>query len=194
MRYKAWPYYKDWSLIFGKDRATGDGAENNDNALHEVLTSGKGKKPMSTSGDYIPTPTPTPTPTHTHIQSDDESDFMSPCHGDSASSPNKTKTKNPKKRSKLDKGVEVKMMNLMSTWFDKTDTKLGDLVCKMGYDDVSYMKKKVFESLDELGELSMDDRMKVTTVICQKNDFEIFFSTSMDNRKELVQMILDGRY
>lgn len=27
MRYKSWPYYEDWKIIFGKDRATGDTAD-----------------------------------------------------------------------------------------------------------------------------------------------------------------------
>lgn len=94
----------------------------------------------------------------------------------------------------MESGVEGKMVDMMSSFFEKTNNKLGDLVCKMGYDDVSYMKKKVFESLEEMPGLSMDERMKVTTVICQKNDFEIFFTTTMENRKELVHMILHGTY
>lgn len=27
MRFKSWPYYKDWVIIFGKDRATGESAK-----------------------------------------------------------------------------------------------------------------------------------------------------------------------
>lgn len=188
MRYKAWPFCKDWSIIFGKDRAQGDVVENIEDAFFEVLSTGKGKKTVSISGDYIPTPPPT----QTHF--DDESDFVSPCQADSVSSPNKSKKKNPKKKARMESGVEGKMVDMMSSFFEKTNNKLGDLVCKMGYDDVSYMKKKVFESLEEMPGLSMDERMKVTTVICQKNDFEIFFTTTMENRKELVHMILHGTY
>ena len=32
LRFKSWPYYEDWKLVFGKDRATGQGAFDTDQA------------------------------------------------------------------------------------------------------------------------------------------------------------------
>ncbi|KAL1554873.1 hypothetical protein AAHA92_15381 [Salvia divinorum] len=36
LRHKSWPYYEDWKLVFGKDRATGLGAEDMVDAADEV--------------------------------------------------------------------------------------------------------------------------------------------------------------
>lgn len=35
MRYKSWPYYKDWEVIFGKDRAQGDTSQVWQNVVEE---------------------------------------------------------------------------------------------------------------------------------------------------------------
>ncbi|KAK6164105.1 hypothetical protein DH2020_000969 [Rehmannia glutinosa] len=37
MRNKSWPFYNDWVMIFGKDRATGEHAEDFTDALNHVL-------------------------------------------------------------------------------------------------------------------------------------------------------------
>ncbi|KAK6126651.1 hypothetical protein DH2020_039598 [Rehmannia glutinosa] len=37
MRNKSWPFYNDWVMIFGKDRATGEHAEDFTEALNHVL-------------------------------------------------------------------------------------------------------------------------------------------------------------
>lgn len=37
MRYKSWPFYPDWSELFGKDRVTGVQAEDFVDAVNQVL-------------------------------------------------------------------------------------------------------------------------------------------------------------
>ncbi|KAG6421990.1 hypothetical protein SASPL_118556 [Salvia splendens] len=39
IRYKSWPYYADWKMVFGKDRATGNNAQDTDRA-NELCASG----------------------------------------------------------------------------------------------------------------------------------------------------------
>ncbi|KAG6418912.1 hypothetical protein SASPL_121119 [Salvia splendens] len=39
LRYKSWPYYADWKMVFGKDRATGNSAQDTDRA-NELCASG----------------------------------------------------------------------------------------------------------------------------------------------------------
>ncbi|KAL0458666.1 UNVERIFIED_CONTAM: hypothetical protein Slati_0493800 [Sesamum latifolium] len=51
MRYKAWPHFPAWREIFGKDRAIGDGAEDD-----EVAASiARGERQTTPEPDYVPT-------------------------------------------------------------------------------------------------------------------------------------------
>ncbi|XP_057808003.1 uncharacterized protein LOC131022504 [Salvia miltiorrhiza] len=50
-RYKSWPYYEDWKIIFGKDRATGEEAEDLMEAAHDMYRK-INLSPVNDSGDY----------------------------------------------------------------------------------------------------------------------------------------------
>lgn len=184
MRLKAWPYYKDWSIIFGKDRAQGDKGSHFGDAVNNVLNAGSTPTPIS----------PDNVPNAGQIPSDNESDFMSACRGESATSPSKPKAKNPNKRHRVDIAVEGKMVDMMNKFIETSEARWEKIVHKLGFDDGSTMRKKVFDELDTIPRLSMGDKMKVTSAICDKKDFEIFFSTSEENRDMLIKAILDGVY
>ncbi|KAL0381268.1 UNVERIFIED_CONTAM: hypothetical protein Sangu_0191100 [Sesamum angustifolium] len=51
MRYKAWPYFPAWREIFGKDRATGDEAEDDE----EIARVARGEAQNEVEIDYVPT-------------------------------------------------------------------------------------------------------------------------------------------
>lgn len=184
MRLKSWPFYQDWSIIFGKDRATSERGSHFGDAVNAVLNAGT--RPEIVSLDNIRASTQNP--------SDDESEFMSACRGESATSPSKQKKKNPSKRARLEVDVEGKMVDMMKNFIDKSDARWDKVIDKLGFDDGSTTRKKVCDALDEFPHLSMGDKMKVTSVICEKKDFEIFFSTTRANRDMLITAIINGEY
>lgn len=121
---------------------------------------------------------------------------MSACRGESASSPSKKRKKLPTKRPRVEVVPEGSMVNMMTNFFEKTDAKLDKLVDKMASDELEHasMRNKVFNSLIDLHHLTMTDKMKVTLAICDRKDFEIFLTTSTENRATLIRMILGGEY
>lgn len=187
MRHKSWPFYKDWCVIFGKDRATGGVSQDCGDATQKILNPDKGKAPISNSDCYVPYNIPT--------NEEFEDDFMSACRGESACSPTKSsKKKNNKKRGRDHEEMDGKMVDMMSNFFEQHNSQLEKLVEKMGADESASMRKKVFDALDDLGDFSLVDKLKVATVLWEKKDFEIFFTTTNVNCKQLVWTILDGSY
>lgn len=163
-------------MIFGKDRATGERGSHFGDAVNKLFNGGT--TPNPNQSDNVRTPT--------QIPSDDESDFMSACRGESATSPTKTKKKPPNKRPRVELAMEGKMVDMMNSFIEKADTRWEKIADKLGFDDGSTMRKKVFDALEIFSHLTMGDKMKVTSVIFDKKDFEIFFTTSHENREMLI--------
>lgn len=188
MRYKSWPYYKDWGVIFGKDRATGEGGNDWCAAAQKINKENKGKTQTSHEDDYVPNVA--------HISEDFDDDFMSACRGESASSPIKMHAKKTggKKRNREGTEIDDKMVEMMSTYFERHTGAVEKLVEKLGVDESASMRKKVFDALDGMGIYELAQKLKVATVLWEKKDFEIFFTTTEANRQQLVWMILDGSY
>ncbi|XP_012835755.1 PREDICTED: uncharacterized protein LOC105956449 [Erythranthe guttata] len=74
MRYKSWPYFKDWTIIFGKDRATGESAEALADAINDISKQDKEAGDDSMGGDHIPQPA-----MHSN---ENDSENMSSLHGE----------------------------------------------------------------------------------------------------------------
>lgn len=189
MRHKQWPYYKEWCIIFGKDRATGDNGKTLTQALTKILNTDKGKSQLSTSSDNVPPPT-------SGVPNDCESEFMSACRGESASSPTKGPKKIPKKRPRTTSAVvEGNMVDMMSEFFAKTDAKLAQLVDKVGFDECEELRNKVYDILEDMVDLDVEQKLTVTSSICdKKKDLEIFCKGNEATRRVMVKMILEGRY
>lgn len=187
MRHKQWPYYQEWNVIFGKDRATGDRGNSVGEAVMKLFHGEKGKTDVSTSSDPVP---PSGNPTGY------ESDDMSACGGESTCSPTKPSKKINKKRPRAGSAIlEGTMVDMMSDFFSKTDAKLAQLVDKVGFDECEVLRDKVFEILEGMEELTVEDKVKVSCAICdKKKDLEIFCKRSVETRRVMVKMILEGRY
>ncbi|XP_012850069.1 PREDICTED: uncharacterized protein LOC105969838 [Erythranthe guttata] len=185
MRYKAWPYYKDWLVIFGKDRATGEHAEVYVEAVNDLIGSSKGKEPTSVGGGNVSLGDAS--------LDGDITSFVS-TRGEGATIP-KTTRKTKKKRACVD-DVDLQLVDMMAKLFDKADQKLGRLVKRVGFNfDVSESRKKVFDALSSFEYLTGEDKLHVTKVLCETGkDMDIFFSVNDEHKELMVAMILQGRY
>lgn len=63
----------------------------------------------------------------------------------------------------------------MSEFYSKTDIKLDQLVHKVGFDECECLCNKVYKILDVMHDLTMDDKLKVSSAICDKKELEIFY-------------------
>lgn len=169
---KSWPYFKDWAVIFGKDRATGENSEQVIEAINDFVRNDKGKSPVSNTSQYVNNQADP-----TSFQS--ESEFTLDNRAESALSPHK-KNKLTNKRQRIREQAVTPVADMMSAFFEKIDAKLGNLVTKVGIDhDLTYMRQQVTDALEPICTLTKEEKLEVAMVICEMQKTWTFFFTSM---------------
>ncbi|KAG8388662.1 hypothetical protein BUALT_Bualt02G0148600 [Buddleja alternifolia] len=187
MRYKTWPLYKDWVEIFGKDRATGECAEGFPDvveALQNNVNANQTGKDNEDGGDYVPV---------FNNSQFHEVQSMSFSHANTGGS---SKSASKRKRKVVDENDD-RFIDLMSSFCDKTDERMGDISRRIGFEhDTSLSRKAVFEALENLGSsLDMEGMILVSHLIVKDTkNMDLFFSLPNDGRKTMVHMILQGKF
>ncbi|KAG8383769.1 hypothetical protein BUALT_Bualt04G0048200 [Buddleja alternifolia] len=124
MQWKSWPYYDSWCEIFGKDRANGNGAEDFHDAFVGVI--------------YKETETQPQSPPATNLEDIDTPDSL--LAEEVATTPvcepgSSTTTKPASKgKRKLSEGIVGPIMEGLNNFTEKTDSRLGDIIGKMGHE------------------------------------------------------------
>ncbi|GER25848.1 CTP synthase [Striga asiatica] len=121
MRYKSWPLYADWVEIFGKDRATGEGAQGFTDAVNDVL-----------HDTNVEEPSPIPTEDQFPEQCDypqTNFDSFSAQAGESSAS-GKSKRDGKRKRNVE---PEDKIIGFLSSVCQETNNRLSELSTRVGY-------------------------------------------------------------
>ncbi|KAK6127787.1 hypothetical protein DH2020_038496 [Rehmannia glutinosa] len=165
MRYKSWPMYKEWCDIFGKDRATGENVEVIHDVIQEVLNGGQPNGVRSEPEQILVTP-----------NSQFQPDTTSEVRGESSTT---NKNSRNKKRKNND-AMEDRFLDLMASFCEKADNRLGDLTQIIGFDqDTRQQRKAVFDALSEMSFLSDEDKLATTNQLCNNaQDLGMFFSLS----------------
>ncbi|GFP88504.1 hypothetical protein PHJA_000994100 [Phtheirospermum japonicum] len=183
MRYKTWPFFKDWIDIFGKDRATGEHAQGFADAAD------------GTQSDSQPDPTTgvntQPLKVGEEASAGFRVDEKSGTQGESSSATRKRKTK---KRNANDV-VEEHFLDLMESFCAKTEGHLRDLAQRICFQqDAKQQRKAVFDVLNQMPFLSIEDKLTISTMLFKNNeDLDLFFSISDEYKAVMVKMILEGR-
>ncbi|KAK6126603.1 hypothetical protein DH2020_039649 [Rehmannia glutinosa] len=121
MRNKSWPFYNDWVMIFGKDRATGEHAEDFTEVLNHVL-----------NGMSIPQEDTPINLENLSENGEDETETNSFCQAESTPQTLASEKKGKgRKRNSVD-GVDP-MYDVMKTFCRNTDSRLGDIAKQIGY-------------------------------------------------------------
>ncbi|GFP98739.1 hypothetical protein PHJA_002017800 [Phtheirospermum japonicum] len=180
MRYKSWPFFKDWCDIFGKDRATGENAQGLVDAVNEVLNNGQ--------TDHL---NGTPAPSIDHMT---RSETVEISTGQEAESSATGKDRKGKKRKAVD-SLQERFVALMESFFAKTDGRLGEMAMRIGFQqDVKLQRKAVFDALSQMHFLSIEDKLTVSKMLCKSGeDLDLFDSISDEHKMVMVKMMLDGR-
>ncbi|XP_057799340.1 uncharacterized protein LOC131015106 [Salvia miltiorrhiza] len=186
-RYKSWPYYEDWKLIFGKDRATGDEAEDLMEAAHEMYQK-LSSSPLNDLGDY-------------HVSLDDI--FENDLTGDNVSqTPNQQETipieqeaPTTSKKRRRSGGFDEKFFEALHEVGRGTESRLETISCRMGYDfDVSKARKEVNAKLSGIPGLSQHDKFVVCNMLAEKTEYlDIFSSLSEDEKGAYVTFLLASK-
>ncbi|KAK6160716.1 hypothetical protein DH2020_004097 [Rehmannia glutinosa] len=179
---KSWPFYNDWVMIFGKDRATGEHAEDFTEALNHVL-----------NGMSIPQEDTPINLENLSENGEDETETNSFCQAESTPQTSASGKKGKgRKRNSVD-GVDP-MYDVMKTFCRNTDSRLGDIAKQIGYEyDISLARKKVFGVVGGIQGLSLRDKLLVSKLLVKNTeDLELFFSLPDEARAEFARMKLAG--
>lgn len=174
MRHKSWPYYKDWEIIFGKDRASGDVS--------------KAWQDMVREQAYVPIPLEQNTTTD---HDETASVNTGSKHGEASSSMRSCK----RKRTRVQEVKNNPMADLKSSFFTDISSQIGTLISKVGAE--SNAKAQRQNLVRELGNLplSLAEKLTVAKKICSDVEHvDIFYGLGDEERAEMVKMVLLGKY
>ncbi|KAG6434258.1 hypothetical protein SASPL_105882 [Salvia splendens] len=170
MRYKAWPLWDDWKIIFGNDRATGGTSEGigeavANNSMDEPITS------IGESGDYYPS----------------FEDFLECGCKHSCSCSKKMK----RKRNSSDD--DYALLNLLGNLHAETNARLDKLTARIGYEiDLGQAWKEIIRHLGNIPELTESQCYDLCDIIGKENSrLEIFTGLPDASKSGYVRRIIE---
>lgn len=154
MRHKSWPYYEDWKEIFGKDRATGENAEDIAEAWNDIRTA----EPLGPDGD---TPIENEFSFENEVNTADYDQI-------SQSARDEQLPRNNGKKPKVNDALQG-VCELLSEMNQATNTRLEHLANRIGYEfDMGKARQETFEQLGDIPGLSQEDRFILCELIAFK--------------------------
>ncbi|XP_047950907.1 uncharacterized protein LOC125196435 isoform X2 [Salvia hispanica] len=193
MRYKAWPLWDEWKIIFGKDRATGGTSE----GIGEAVTSNSPEEPLTSigeSGDYYPSfedflGNETIQPAFTQDVVEDTSAQSGQNVAAPANPPPPKKVNRKRKSSDDDFGL----FTLLGQLHSDTKARLDTLAVRIGYEmDLGTARKEIFRHLGNIPDLTEAQRYDLCDIIGKENSrLEIFIGLPDASKPGYVKRILE---
>ncbi|PIN24849.1 hypothetical protein CDL12_02430 [Handroanthus impetiginosus] len=170
MRFKSFPFYPSWCDIFGKDKATGEHAQDCQDVVESLLNNGN-----VGVDDYVP--------------SGFDTNFQ--LQGSAMKSASTSK-----KRKSTETSNDDKFFDMMHSFCNRTKSYLGEIAKRIGYEyDTSEARKAVYDALGGLIKLTMSQKIWVVKQLVNNGkDMDLFFSLPNDARAEMVRMMLSGAF
>ncbi|KAI8529300.1 hypothetical protein RHMOL_Rhmol12G0214500 [Rhododendron molle] len=206
MNMKPFPMFDDWVVLFGKDRATGEGAEDPEQMAMPDVFGGPDDVYMPHFGPEFDgsflneTPsTPTLTPTRPNSTPPASTSPTSTPHRSlptatprPTSAPANPAPKKGRKRTRMGDEEESMHANL-NKFLQDSSSHMGEMVNSMAYEkDLSKRREKVQTELGKLN-ITLIQKFKLSAVICQEEQrVDNFYGCKEEERQEYVEAILNG--
>ncbi|CAA0841476.1 Unknown protein [Striga hermonthica] len=183
MRLKSWPFYADWVEIFGKDRATGEGARGFTDAVNDVLLN-KDTQPIPVHTTPPHVPNNTFDPLHENVM-----ESSSAQGGENSVS---SKGKRVLKRQREVQQVDSQIVGMLSSLCANANDRLAEIAKGAVFQNAAKeQRQSVYEALHEVPELSTGDKVAVARYLCKNNDkLDLFFTLDSEAKFSMVQQIL----
>lgn len=184
MRTKSWPFWETWKSIFGKDRASGGGAEQVD-AAAELLNAQAAGGSQVNENDYRPS-YEDGTPVHAsepYVQPVDLNDDSSGNCGKQAST---TKLSSHK-------GKQVSSDTVMMEFLSNLHVRLEMIAARIGYEfDLGKARQEVFDKLGDVEGLTRRQRYQLCNILGDKPQrLEVFIGMPANARLEYLLMLIE---
>ncbi|KAL1549625.1 hypothetical protein AAHA92_17704 [Salvia divinorum] len=190
MRDRSWPFWEQWKIIFGKERATGGGAENMEDAAAAVRAENAAHN-QATDNEY-------------HVSFDDfvventSPVATGPDNPEDSTShtqqqvPQKTSSDTKRKNSSGD----AAMMEFLGNLHAETNARLEIISARIGYEfDLGKARQEVFNMLGSVDGLSMDQRYELCDILGDKSQrLEIFMGMPVEARPGYVLRLIEQNH
>ncbi|KAL8530624.1 hypothetical protein ACS0TY_007599 [Phlomoides rotata] len=177
MRNKSWPYYDDWCEIFCKDRGTGEHVKDITDVVNNMNS--------SKENTYSETGSQFNGPAYEVGDDADINDNTYVCDAEGDDTP-KTR-KRGRKRPSFD-GETSSIITTLGGFLKNTDSCLGEIAKCIGYEqDVAISRKKVFQIIDTVQGLNMQQKLHVPEYFVLSNErLELFLNLPETARSQYV--------
>ncbi|XP_057811504.1 uncharacterized protein At2g29880-like [Salvia miltiorrhiza] len=185
-RYKSWPYLEDWKLIFGKDRATGDEAEDLMEAAHDMY---RKLDQLDENGDY-----------HVSLEDIFENEIL----GDNVSQtripeesvPVEKEAPTSSKKRRRSIGFDDRFFEALHEVGRGTESRLETISSRMGYDfDISKARKEVFAKLSGIPGLSQTEKFEICNMLAKEVELlDVFSSLPEEAKEDYVLFLLASKH
>ncbi|XP_058200366.1 uncharacterized protein LOC131315241 [Rhododendron vialii] len=203
---KTFSYFDDWQFIFGKDRATGVGAETpatmgHANNVNQTLPTFNGCYIPQFSEEYglfqndttlSPATPTTPTTPTTPIPPTFTPHSSLPTSTPQTSMPQPNAGGTKRKRTRMG-DEELSMLASMQNWMTLSTGYMEKMVNSFGYDkELSARRTQVPDELSKL-DITLMEKFKLSAVICQEEQrVDNFYDIKPEERQAYVEAILSG--
>ncbi|KAG8372410.1 hypothetical protein BUALT_Bualt12G0063300 [Buddleja alternifolia] len=177
MRYKSWPFYRDWCEVFGKDRAPGQGAKDIVEAIGGMSNDdNQTENLMGGEADY----------------QENAGEIETTSMNEAPSSSSSKKISKGKRKS-VD--YQYTVVKLLGTFVEKIGDRLGEIACNLSLEyDIILKQNKVFKIVEDMEDLTEDEKLIASQMLVKNaDDLRLFFRLPVVRKIKYVRMKLDGR-
>ncbi|KAL8553359.1 hypothetical protein ACS0TY_001873 [Phlomoides rotata] len=187
LRHKEWPYFVDWIDIFGKDRATGETAEEvpeaigeMDETVHPNVNNTQESNDANESGINK-------NPTQAQEEQEENSASRK------GKGVPRSRSANKKRRSVSDQS-DPRLTKLFGEFCKNTGDRLETIASRIGYDhDLGVARKQIYKQLGNIDGLSIKDKLDVSKIIGGKVETLEIWTTLPDEARVVFVMDILGR-
>ncbi|XP_057794964.1 uncharacterized protein LOC131011181 [Salvia miltiorrhiza] len=182
MRFKSWPLYDDWKIIFGKDRATGDQAEDFMEAINDMV--GRDNVFQNVNSDEQAPPVQLEKDLHNEVAED------STCQSQKSGGVGRTTTRKRKKDDSFDMACE-----LILEIGRNTNDRLEHFGSRIGYEfDLAKARTEVYHTLSAMVGVDKSAKFEVCEILADKVErLELFMSLPVEARPDYLMRVLEMR-
>ncbi|KAL1545562.1 hypothetical protein AAHA92_22271 [Salvia divinorum] len=187
MRTKSWPFWETWKSIFGKDRATGGGAEDVDIAADRVRSQLAGGSQCNENYYH---------PTFEDFSVDETAPLAEQSDNHDNSSENTDKPMSTNKHGSLKRkqpSSDVVLMEFLANLHAETNSRLEVISSRIGYEfDLGKARQEVFDKLGSVEGLTLDRRYELCDILGDKSQpLEEFMGMPVNARLGYVLRLIE---
>ncbi|KAL7178045.1 hypothetical protein ACSBR2_031245 [Camellia fascicularis] len=183
MRNRPFPFYEDWLILFGKDRATGELAEDPADAVTAMEK--EDANATTEEGEQ--------SPVEQFSMNMGDTDYSMSTASNVSNRADSTKT--AKKRARPTEGISTELLEMaknLGSFIENTNTTMVEIAHRIGYShDLSQQRRLVNAELLKLPMSNTQRLMSASMIVKDEDKVDLFFSLDENDKMEWVSLLLE---